>query len=1113
MRARAGEVRVSMRCLSRWAGRVRWGAGLAVNGRAGRPGWGGAAASRKDVRFYSLRTGHAGRCGARKPRFTRIPRTGPRRRCAWMGALAPSRQGEGLPIPTREDARPVAWPDHLGVVRFWERKMTRIALVPALRKFAVGSAAALLFLPLPGTARAAAGTVADESLQAWKAFRAGQPFQTQQILLSTERNPLSRTLIFTEPPPRLTLERVTAILSRDLVGCGVQPWSVMSGGSVADIVCTLKGGASASLPDALARLQLEAFGSTEFAPVVALPAPRRAMSKSSLDLRFSAADLHRWLMVETASFRSGPLSAPVSLQDLLQGDARGVFSSTDSRLVVWAVDRSSSIDGSSAEIRKFGVRSDLVLGAVASRRTVLIVGRGRIESVAHLPPLRSETVLLLAGSDQQHLAQSYERNDLLAGKSGDGNDRAPILLSPQLVDTEFGTLLNVADQLLKGWSMAGQTRYVKFGYPAPRSYPFGDKPAAYVEKDRSSFLFNWNTDGAAYRQQIDGLDVVVPQRTGSLSVIYGDPKDRPRGMEETAYDYFSSSGDVTLARVVQYTLLYQIFRQFDLKAARPAVSARFARFTSDIDDVTRIEFRTILRDMPAAEVVQAMRTYWTAYVARLPASRMAEIGRSRDELLASLMAEKLQDVALLRKAERESGGKVSVALAEWASDMRLRQAPTEAQEQRRRQAVATLRTYMKVDDLDRLLADGGRGLRRTGMLQAALDKTAGWSRIGGTSLDPGSWNHTAYVVESRGAGDVTGGHNLDAPMIRFADSPTVAKGQVSVTQEADGTISVLNNPGDTNRLRAIARDVGTRKAMAKGQLEAEVGAALRDTKAEPPVSLQAIRAVAGRAPEFSPLSAGESAYRIRSLAQSERDVLEPLVSSNQQAIVMEQTSNGAFILSRTGSPEAVEISSMTAATDALANAMIQNAGARGPVSVFVRGMDAEKAEAILTFAQSNIARYPKHTVDHVLTFGDAKSLLQERPALLNADVAHNGLRVDTQGIKVTRIASGFYEGYSRVEVPLVSVAKTPWYFRLVFYVRDIGAAGIAKLTSKLDVLLAGLPLNTSPARVQALVRSQILADMKELNIDAVLLRMDSEATNKVHDVIIGECEVERLAGA
>ena len=989
--------------------------------------------------------------------------------------------------------------------------MTRTGFGRASGKCLIGLVTALALLPAAPAVAAGLG-ISSQSVQDWKAFRAAQPFQTQGILLTAPNGSL-RTLIFAEPPPRLTLDRVKATLSRDLVACAVQQWSVMSGGFVSDIVCSLKGGSSATLPDSLAQLQLEAFESAEFAPVVSLPAPRRVMSKASLDLRFSAADLHRWLTVETASFRSSPLSAPVSLQDMLQGTARGVFTSSDSRLLVWAVDRPATLDGAAADIRRFAVRSDLVLGALANPKTVLIVGRGRIESLAHLPPLRSETVLLLAGSDQQHLAQSYERNDMLAGKGGDGTDRAPILLSPQLVDTELGTLLNVADQLLKGWSMAGQTRYAKFDYPVPSAYPFGKVPAMYVDKGRKSFLFNWNTDGAAYRQQIKGLDVVVPQRTGSLSVIYGDPKNRPRDMEDTAYQYFSSSGDATLARVVQYTTLYQIFRQFDLKAAKPPVSARYGRFTADIAEVTRAEFKAILSGMSDAEVEETMRAHWRSIVARLSEAMVAGSGGSRQQLAEALAGKQLRTVAMLRAAERESRGKVSSALAEFAIDMRRRQAPTEAQKQRQELALDTLASYIKEETLIALLRNDADGLRETGVLQAALDKTSGWQRIGGAAFEPGVWNHTAYVVESRGAVTVTGGHNLDAPMIRFADSPTVSRGQISVTREADGSIVVLNNPGDTDRLRSIARDVGTRKALTKEQIEAEVGAALREAKVEPPVSLQAIRALEGHAAEFSALGPTESAYRIRALGKAEQEALAPLVSANQQAIVMDQTSSGSFILSRTGSAEAIEIASMTAATDALANAMILGAGGRGPVSVFVRGMAPEKAEAILTFVQSNLARYPKKTVDHVLSFGDTQSLLHERPSLLNASVAHNGLRVDASGIKVSRIGSGAYEGYSRVEVPLISTARAPWIVRLVFIVKDISAATLDKLTRTMNALLAALPASTSPARVHALVKSQILADMKELNIDSVLLQVDGGPGSKFHDVIVGDAPTHRSPNA
>jgi hypothetical protein len=54
--------------------------------------------------------------------------------------------------------------------------------------------------PLPRTF----GTVAPASLEAWRAFREAQPFQTQLIAVSAPSKGKPRTLILSEPPPRTT---------------------------------------------------------------------------------------------------------------------------------------------------------------------------------------------------------------------------------------------------------------------------------------------------------------------------------------------------------------------------------------------------------------------------------------------------------------------------------------------------------------------------------------------------------------------------------------------------------------------------------------------------------------------------------------------------------------------------------------------------------------------------------------------------------------------------------------------------------------------------------------------------------------------------------------------
>lgn len=888
----------------------------------------------------------------------------------------------------------------------------------------------------------------------------------------------------------------------------------MSGGTVSDLVCTVVKTDLPDWADTLAQVQIEALGSTEGAPIVSLPVPARKMMAHSLDVKFTAEDLYGWVVNGKQKFSSNPIGPSVAVSDFLNAEVRGVFKSNDGSLVVWVVNRDAALDQQArGDIHRFAVSADLVLGAMANKKAVVIVGRARVEPLAHLPPLRSETVLLLAGSGERQLAQSYERNDLLAGKGLDGIDRAPILLSPQLVDTEFGTLLNVADQLLKGWSMAGQVQYANFNYPKPNSYPFGATPAPMVKKERKHFLFNWNTDGVAYRQTIDGLDVIAPQRTGSLSVIYGDVKDRPRDMEDTAYDYFAQSGDTTLTRVMQYTLLYQIFRQFNIKAAPPPVSARYKEFTANLDQVTRRQFKLLLSDMSESQLRTQLSNYWTKYAQSISDAEFASHGVRRNEFIAKRVEEVMGHVQELRNANKTSNGEVLNALVDMARTFRLRSQPTDREEARADAAEHTLLKALGPGLTLELLEGRGSGLKETGLIQIAMSQPEGWNSVMSAGPATTTSTRTAYVVESRALGVASsgvGGHNIDAPMVRFHAEEALPKGRVQVRQSEDGSWVVDHSPADSDRLRVIAREVGTRKDLSGEQIEAGVARALETSRAETPVALGAIRKPAGRIGDFTPTDAAESSHQIRALNPSEAQVLAALTANLQDAIVMEQTSSGTFTLSRSGSANALQVSSVTAATDALANGLIATANGRGGVSILIKGVAEAKTEAMLGYVQASLRRRSKDSVDHVLASGPDLFIPEARLRLLNEKIAHNGLRIDRSGIKLTPIKGGEFDGYTRVEVPITVQAKTPWYLRLVFFVKDVSASTVETIATKASAVLAALKGPVSPIDVEVAIRRSLKNDLRELNVDAVLLHVDSDVSQKTHRVIIAQ-DGERTA--
>lgn len=946
------------------------------------------------------------------------------------------------------------------------------------------------------------GEIHSTSHKEWQKFREAQPFQNQVIAISSDKSSAVRTLIIAEPPNYLAWEKLEVLLAPLVSGCEIKEWFVMSGGSVKDIVCTLRKNSDHEVTEYLAKLQIAIYGTVEGTPVVTLPAPKRQMIAHSLDYRFSAHDLYGWLMDGNHEFRNNPISPSFNLQSILSNNLRGVFLNSDRSFVLWVVDRGGSLNNSEGDISRFTTASDLILGAIANKNTVILIGRGRIEPISHLPPLRSETILLLAGSTGKSLAQSYERHDILAGPGIDGVDRAPILLSPQLIDTEMGTLLNVADQLLKNWSMAGTIVYSNFKYPTPKTYPFGDKPVNLVDKKRENFLFNWNTDGVTYHQKINEFDIVTPQRTGSLSIIYGDPLDRPRKLESTAYDYFASSGDASLARVMQYTLIYQIFRQFDISAPEPETSQKYQIIKEEIRKLTHRQLSALLNKIDVKELQQFLHQYWNKQISNLTDSQLPAEFKSKEEFVEFTVINALLLVAILRTANEESEGRVLDALANLIAILRNRE-KVESDKADILLHAEILANYLSEDIVVRLLETNFIDFKSYGFLQLTNNSDSIWSDLQIPVTNSFAWNKTAIYVESDGKGisaSGVGGHNIDAPMIHFKESTSLQKGKITVERDADNQLIVIHSPADRDRVREISRQVGTRKELPEREIESGVELSLKGIKGEKPIPFQNVRAITGKEADFKLYNSLE----IRKLDVEQQKVLSELSELKQEAIVLEQQANGGFVLSRTGSPEALHVASITAATDALANGLILSSGGKGAVSVLLKGVPEERAEAMLGFVQSNLKRYPKETVDHVLSLANDRALLVKHPTLVNAKIAHNGIRIDHSAIKVEKVTSGAYRGYSRVEVPVTIQAKTPILLRLFFYIKDLTSEIKTALVNKLSLIFAkNIKGTESIAEINIAIRRQLKDDLERLNVDSLLMRIDRKETGEVHDVIIG----------
>jgi len=436
----------------------------------------------------------------------------------------------------------------------------------------------------------------NQAQQVEKSFRETYPFHLQVIGSTAPLKDQSRVLIISEPPPQISPDYFRNIVNAAGGEAVFTTHRIGYDGWVKDAVLALPPLSEDKLALLLTRLHRDLYGTSYKANVVQLPIAPPPPNNRSLDLSVSVGDLNNWLNNNNLKFTPNIGGPSRPLSKILSSGQSGVFISDQRGLVVWSIPRNQDLAKYRAEARQFFLDSDLIVGAIANDRQLAIIARERTEPLLRLPPLRFETALTLAAEKSDELAQSYERLQLFAGRLPDTNDWAPIYLSNGLINTEFGSLLNITDQVLKSWSMNGEIQYINFSkYPKPQRFPQFPQPIRVLVKKAGSFLFNWNTAGVGYTIPIQTYEFYALNKTGSLPITYGAKSESVKAYEEIAYNYFSELDNPDLARVVQYTALYQLFRYFGISTKEPSIQ----KDSSSGAKVLEIEAKLVLEKLLA----------------------------------------------------------------------------------------------------------------------------------------------------------------------------------------------------------------------------------------------------------------------------------------------------------------------------------------------------------------------------------------------------------------------------------------------------------------------------------------------------------------------------------
>ncbi len=798
-------------------------------------------------------------------------------------------------------------------------------------------------------------------------FLQAYPLHSQMVALSDAEVDGSRTLIISEPPPHVTLGNILTTVGGDvLLNHNVVTHKIGFDGWVKDVVIGVKGDDEA-LQAMLSRLHQRLFFTSYKSYTLKLPVHVNA-KPLDLNLAVTPEETKRWIVDEREKFFPVEGGSPETLAGLASSSASGVYISSRRGLIGWWIPKGRNIYECRIPARQFALDADLVIGAIATNSGILVLGRERIVPVEVLPPLRFETLALLAdvqNGQEGALKQSYERKRPFAGTIEGERDWAPILLSPELRDTEYGSLLNITDQLLKGWSNMGQTKYENFPYADPGEYPFPKPLWEYLAVD--SLTYNWNTKGTGYTVAAGPLTFYALNRSGSLPVSYipeglGRAEPKVIAAEDTGYNYFSRLSDPNLVRVVQYAGMYQIFSAFNI--ARSAEKIPTDSYPDQLIQSLSDNLYAELRRASDQEIADLARQ----------AALMIFDRKSLDEEIASLFAKQLEqykkeiDAGLRRRGLDPASTQYKDTFDKVLTEAKKEQVQraegvvtkyyqTKTEEVRR--ALELVRLNRPADNADAAL------LRREVLSRVASIRRIPQQYAAAIDLRSKGWIHTSVVVVSWNIGaEVIGGHNLDARVSKIVSDPSVLPGQVKINAKGD----LLVNPLDLPRARGLARIVerggmlqATRNSspLERSLVRTEVQNALSRAEVVPIQPRESALHLGGLPPK-PPINkpsmltaesgpAGRSGWggegRSSQLVPIGREPGEP-----NAAVLIRMRSDGRFDLNYTtaNGKETVKLPPLTNedAVDAAA-VMIRRAKSADPIIIEFEGMPEHKIRATL----------------------------------------------------------------------------------------------------------------------------------------------------------------------
>lgn len=754
-------------------------------------------------------------------------------------------------------------------------------------------------------------------------------------------------------------------------------------------------------------------------------------------------------------------------RQILDNKTSGVFLSEEPGIVLWSFSRRNALDHDFVEAREFTLDSDVIIGAVASDEQVIILGRERSLPVDLLPPLRTETIFQLASANTDELAQSYERTHILAGKFDGTHDWAPIYLSQMLVDTEYGSLLNITDQILKSWSMHGLVRYINFHYPDPEKFPFPTDLMSFAHTNQVTF--NWNTKGVGYTTKSNAYEVFALHRTGALPVDYlSADNSELQQAEEDAYGYFAALNDPNLVRVVQYAGLYQIFRRFGVSGPATAPSLD-STGQPDPPDALRI---------PIAIIIERVRSLSDDQIDRLRAlaSRGGEDTRYIVEEIdkLSVMRDGIQEL------ERVSGDDalrklVDSVAAPRVAMQKFSMLPASEKTENEKLIIGLAQLFQQ----DKELLQGISGLNLAKIKDAYVSESSRTNR---------TWIRTPSIVlswpEGKRRESLEGGHNLDAKITQFRLDSSLTSGEIRVIEEG-GQKVILHSASDADKapelVRLAARNEGKTAAEIEDILKRKLpGAQVPERPLQEVLAFTSdVHPAPGRGyqPSVIDPSVGTTGWKLTRQVVPERQtgLLKILASPDTRSVIVSRQGNGSFLVAHGSSKFMVESADMPSAVDAAISCIKGEAQGRPDVKLYLAGFEPRQGKG---FARSIEVNLPEDAAPKITATIEGEPIApDELSRILNRDYK-------LEAAKITEISSAG-PGSVDVEltVPATEIVRPSLVVRLKIWFETGFTATTEVLASIRNVIESWqAALSTAPEKLDLiLARKKLMLDLKSVH--------------------------------